>query len=202
MRTHWNVSLCSRSNLNLEVLVFKERGNLEYPEKTLSEQGTEPTTNSTHIWRWHRDLNPRHISAHQCGASGLITVPPLLPGGNFEHVLPCNSYCIFSFSLPYLLINFMLKPTKTKFISHSYFTTQKRGEVIRSCCYGGKISGSQQTMLKKGKCFELSPYWEMFGNQLELLSLLLLFLLLLLVELKWIFNHFPFFIKDLNFTTP
>ena len=53
-----------------------------------------------------------------------------------------------------------------------------------SRCYGGKISGSQQTMGKKGKCFELSPYWEMFGNQLELLSLLLLFLLLLLVELK------------------
>ena len=55
-----------------------------------------------------------------------------------------------------------------------------------SCCYGGKISGSQQTicMGKKGKCFELSPYWEMFGNQLELLSLSLLFLLLLLVELK------------------
>ena len=53
-----------------------------------------------------------------------------------------------------------------------------------SRCYGGKISGSQQTMGKKGKCFELSPYWEMFGNQLELLSLLLLFLLLLLVELN------------------
>ena len=50
-----------------------------------------------------------------------------------------------------------------------------------SCCYGGKISGSQQTMGKKGKCFELSPYWEMFGSQLELL-LLSLFLLLLLVD--------------------
>ena len=199
MRTHWNVSECSRSNSNLEVLVFKERGKLEYPKKNLSLQGREPTPNSTHIWRWRRDLNPGHISAGRVVSS---LCHPYSPGGNFEHVLPCNSYCIFSFSLPYLLINFMLKPTKTKFISHSYFTTQKRGEVIMSCCYGGKISGSQQTMGKKGKCFELSPYWEMFGNQLELLSLLLLFLLLLLVELKWIFNHFPFFIKDLNFTTP
>ena len=199
MRTHWNVSVCSRSNLNLEVLVFKERGNLEYPEKTLSEQGTEPTINSTHIWHWRGDLNPGHIGVGRVLSS---LCHPCSPGGNFQHVLPCNSYCIFSFSLPYLLINFMLKPTKTKFISHSYFTTQKRGEVIMSCCYGGKISGSQQTMGKKGKCFELSPYWEMFGNQLELLSLLLLFLLLLLVELTWIFNHFPFFIKDLNFTTP
>ena len=41
----------SRSNWNLEVLVFEERGKPEYPEKNLSEQGREPTTNSTHIWR-------------------------------------------------------------------------------------------------------------------------------------------------------
>ena len=39
----------SRSNWNLEVLVFEERGKLEYPEKNLFEQGREPTTNSTHI---------------------------------------------------------------------------------------------------------------------------------------------------------
>ena len=31
------------------VLVFKERGKPEYPEKNLSEQGREPTTNLTHI---------------------------------------------------------------------------------------------------------------------------------------------------------
>ena len=34
---------------------------LEYPEKNLSEQGREPTTNSTHIWRRRRDSNPGHI---------------------------------------------------------------------------------------------------------------------------------------------
>jgi len=39
----------SGSNWNLEMLVFEERGKLEYPEKNLSEQGQEPTTNSTHI---------------------------------------------------------------------------------------------------------------------------------------------------------
>ena len=39
----------SRSNWNLEMLVFEERGKPEYPEKNLSEQGREPTTNSTHI---------------------------------------------------------------------------------------------------------------------------------------------------------
>ena len=39
----------SRSNWNLEMLVFEERGKPEDPEKNLSEQGREPTTNSTHI---------------------------------------------------------------------------------------------------------------------------------------------------------
>ena len=34
----------SKSNWNLEVLVFEERGKPEYPEKTLSERGREPFT--------------------------------------------------------------------------------------------------------------------------------------------------------------
>jgi len=37
------------SNWNLEMLGFEERGKPVYPEKNLSEQGREPTTNSTHI---------------------------------------------------------------------------------------------------------------------------------------------------------
>ena len=60
MRTRSNVSVRSRSNWNLEVLVFKERGKPEY-RKTLSEQGIEPTRNSTHIWRGPQDSNPDHI---------------------------------------------------------------------------------------------------------------------------------------------
>ena len=39
----------SRSNWNLEMLVFEEREKPEYPEKNLSEQGRELTTSSTHI---------------------------------------------------------------------------------------------------------------------------------------------------------
>ena len=42
-------------------VVFEERGKPEYPEKNLSERGGEPTTNSTHTWRRHRDLNPGYI---------------------------------------------------------------------------------------------------------------------------------------------
>ena len=41
------------SNWNLKTLSFEERGNPDYPERNLSEQGREPTTNSTYIWRRH-----------------------------------------------------------------------------------------------------------------------------------------------------
>ena len=51
----------SWSNWNLEMMVFEERGKPEYPEKNLSEQRREPTTNSTHICCRRRDLNLDHI---------------------------------------------------------------------------------------------------------------------------------------------
>ena len=51
----------SWSNWNLEISVFEERGKPEYPEKNLLEQRRESTTNSNHIWRRRRDLNPGHI---------------------------------------------------------------------------------------------------------------------------------------------
>ena len=50
-----------RAHWNLEMLAFEERGKPEYPEKNLSEQGREPTTNSTHIWCRVRESNPSHI---------------------------------------------------------------------------------------------------------------------------------------------
>jgi len=40
------------------MLVFEERGKPEFPEKNLSEQGREPTTNSSHIKRRVRESNP------------------------------------------------------------------------------------------------------------------------------------------------
>ena len=42
-------------------LVLKENGKPEYPEINLSEQGREPSVNSTHKWCRRRDLNPGHI---------------------------------------------------------------------------------------------------------------------------------------------
>ena len=70
----------SWTNWNLEMLVFEERGKPANPEKNLSEQGREPTTNSTHIWRRRRDLNPGRIGGrrvlsplhHPCSPCGLI----------------------------------------------------------------------------------------------------------------------------------
>ena len=47
------------------MLVFEERGKSEYPEKNLLEQRREPTTNSTHIWRRRRDLNPGNIGGRR-----------------------------------------------------------------------------------------------------------------------------------------
>ena len=39
----------SWSKWNLEMFVFEERGKPEYPEKNISAQGREPSTNSTHV---------------------------------------------------------------------------------------------------------------------------------------------------------
>ena len=74
LRARFSVSVRSRSNWNLEVLVFGERGKPEYPEKNLSEQGREPTTNSTHISTPGFEPGP-----HWWEASALTTAPPLLP---------------------------------------------------------------------------------------------------------------------------
>ena len=52
------------------MLVFEERRKLKYPDKNLSEQRRDQTTNLTHIWRRRRDMNPGHID-------GRRVLPPL-----------------------------------------------------------------------------------------------------------------------------
>ena len=74
---HWGVYENSLKHVRVEVLVFKERGKPEYPEKNLSEQGREPKTNSTHIWGRCQDLNPDHIGGTE--ASAVTTATPLPP---------------------------------------------------------------------------------------------------------------------------
>ena len=55
----------SWSKWNLKMLVFEERGKPEYPEKNLSEQGKELTTNLTHIWLGSRELNLGRIGGRR-----------------------------------------------------------------------------------------------------------------------------------------
>ena len=77
------------------MLVFEDRGKPEYPEKTLSEQGREPTTNSTHILRRVRESNPGHIGGR----------PASIVYGIFVAVAMENGFSVFS---PKLL-NFLTK---------------------------------------------------------------------------------------------
>ena len=60
------MSVCSRSNWNLKVLVFEARRKLRYPEKNFSEQGREPATISNHIWRRLQDSLVGGECSHHC----------------------------------------------------------------------------------------------------------------------------------------
>ena len=55
----------SRSNWNLEVLVLEERGKAEYPDKNLSEQRNEPTTNLTQALVSVLGFEPVHIGGRR-----------------------------------------------------------------------------------------------------------------------------------------
>ena len=54
-----------RSNWNLEVLVFEERGKRENRREKPLGTKREPTTNSTSIWLRRRDLNPGQIGGRR-----------------------------------------------------------------------------------------------------------------------------------------
>ena len=66
---------CIRSNWNLEMLIFEERGKPDNLEKNHSEQSKVPTNNLTHAWP--RILNRTRPS--RCEASANTTAPSLLP---------------------------------------------------------------------------------------------------------------------------
>ena len=65
----------SRSDWNLEMLVFEERGKLEDPEKHLSEQGENQQTQPTYMTSGP-GIKP---GPHWWEARALTTAPPLLP---------------------------------------------------------------------------------------------------------------------------
>ena len=99
----------SWSNWNLKMLVFKERGKPEYPENNLSEQRREPTTNSTHIWHLHLDLNPSHIGGRRALSS---LRHPLLP--KIDNELVISQPPVYFKSVKIMKICFTKKKNKTK----------------------------------------------------------------------------------------
>ena len=78
----FKMSVRSGSNWNLEVQVFEDRTNPDYPEKDPSrpDQGRESTTNSTNIWRRRQHFNPGHIGGrrvlsllhHPCSSKSIL----------------------------------------------------------------------------------------------------------------------------------
>ena len=61
------------------MLVFEDKGKPEHPEKKLSEQWREPTTNSTHIRFRHRDLNPDPIAGGEWSGLTMHCATQLAP---------------------------------------------------------------------------------------------------------------------------
>ena len=72
---HVGVLMRSRSNWNLEVLVLEERGKAEYPDKNLSEQRNESTTNLTYAWCRCWDLNRSTLVEGDCSRHCPTLVP-------------------------------------------------------------------------------------------------------------------------------
>ena len=73
----------SWSNCNLEMLVFEERGEPEYPEKKTSRsKGENQQQNSTHIWCRRRDLKTGNIGGrrvlsplhHPCSPNNVMRI--------------------------------------------------------------------------------------------------------------------------------
>ena len=111
----------SWSNWNLEMLVFEERGKPEYPEKNLLEQRREPTTNSTHIWRRHQDLNQGNIGGRRALSQLRHPLSSL--------VTKCSrKFQAFTFSLyPISPKSRQLKPPRSQFFSRRLALNENPG---------------------------------------------------------------------------
>ena len=77
------------SSHRIGVLVFLEGGNWEPTEKPL-EQGREPTTNSTHMWRQVWKSNPCHITVRWVLSPLVPCLLFKLPGFNVGYLRPMN----------------------------------------------------------------------------------------------------------------
>ena len=107
------------------MLVFEERGKPDYPEKNLSKQGREPTTNSTHICRRVRESNSR-------------------PSGGRRALSPLRHPCFPILSYPLSNV-FLSYPLSNVFISVSVYL-----ENVRIGLSGNKLySADHKIVLKR-----------------------------------------------------
>ena len=90
------------------MLVFEEKGKPEYPEKNLSKQRRERTTNCNYVWSRRLDLNPGHIGeAFQGGfwcrfvAHFPIHLSPIWLETNVAVVFSLQTIVAVAFSLEY-----------------------------------------------------------------------------------------------------
>ena len=128
--------MCSRLNWNVKKLAFEEREKPECPVKNLSEQGREPTTNSTHVWLQCWDLNLGHFGGHQvchkcttlaphtvalccsCSLSVLLCTQPstLMKIRQYAKVSPVSSVTV-SGSMPLPGLSWLCTPLSCCFFS-------------------------------------------------------------------------------------
>ena len=67
-------SFCIRSNWNLQMLIFEEKGKPESPEKNLSEQSKEPATNLTHWCPWVLNRTRRWKASTSTTTPSLLSI--------------------------------------------------------------------------------------------------------------------------------
>ena len=122
----------------LAMLVFEGRGLPEYPEKNLSEQSREPTTNSTQIWRrvgnWTRSTLVGDERSHHCAIPAPRDLPQTVPqstNSTLQNSQGFHPFAIdmFSTNLPPVLRNHRWiaetsKVSSSDVISVQFFLTQ------------------------------------------------------------------------------
>ena len=103
---------------------FLRRGeNREYPEKNLSEQRRESTTNSTHIWRQRRELNPGHIGGRR------VQSPMRFPRSPTN-----NRLCVLTVSHNFIEFFLLCSPTEAnKPSSHKCSQPHHHTDMDKTC---------------------------------------------------------------------
>ena len=128
----------SWSNWSLEMLDCEERGKPEYPEKNLSDQGREPTTNSTHIWLRRWDLNPGHIGGRRVQSPMRLSRSPTN-----------NRLCVLTVSHNFIEFFLLCSPTEAnKPSSHKCSRPHHHTDMDKTCADQSGYTSQHQSPLQ------------------------------------------------------